>query len=225
MDLEDLDPYWHRWHVRGPAGTPARLLAALDANLPAGWRRLDEADVARGRPIVQKGAAWYGIDPSPASAGVTLSLVGRSDAELGGGALWTSAPLNSSPPAVAAGLGHLRRFLDEGVVPAAKAIGAAAHVPTSAELFLSDLSPEVRSQLAAFARAPERRLPLSRAVADLWRGFTVTAFREDADIDPERLARWLVGEGWPAETASELSWRFIDHWLLLTRYVEEGAAA
>jgi hypothetical protein len=117
------------------------------------------------------------------------------------------------------------RFLDEGVVPAARSAGVEMQIPTPEEVFLSGLPADVRGRLVAFSKAARKSLPLGREEAELWRGFVVAAFRAEAIIDPEQFTDWLVADGWVRKAAAELSARFFDHSQLLSRYAEEVSAA
>jgi hypothetical protein len=118
------------------------------------------------------------------------------------------------------------RFLDEGIVPAARAVpGASVQVPAPEDLFLGELPIDVSERLRTFSRAARKVLPLDCAEADLWHGFVVGAFRTRAVIDQRRFVDWLARESWSREDATELSQRFIDQCLLLSRYADEGSAA
>jgi hypothetical protein len=118
------------------------------------------------------------------------------------------------------------RFLDEGIVPAARAVpGASVRVPTLEDLFLGDLPTDTAERLRQFSRAARKVLPLDRAETDLWHGFVISASRGGAVVDPRRFVDWLARESWKKEDAMELSLRFFDQCLLLSRYADEVSAA
>jgi hypothetical protein len=232
MEPVDSASRWHGWSVKGDGDVLSRVLAALDARLPPGWQRLREEALEPFRSLVQPGSACYSLERAAANAGVTLSVERVRDAELRGGRVWFAAG-PSYPPAATAPNGSIRgawdqvmRFLDEGIVPAARAVpGAAVHVPAPEDLFLGELPGEVAERLQKFSRAARKVLPLDQAEADLWHGFVVGAYRSRAVIDPARFVDWLAHESWSREDARELGLRFFDQCLLLSRYADEVPAA
>jgi len=118
------------------------------------------------------------------------------------------------------------RFLDEGIVPAARTVhGASVRVPSLEDLFLDHLPIDVAERLRQFSRAARKALPLDRAETDLWHNFVIGVTRAKAVIDPRRFVDWLTGESWRREDAIELSLRFFDQCLLLSRYADEVSAA
>jgi hypothetical protein len=117
------------------------------------------------------------------------------------------------------------RFLDEGVIPAARAVGANIRVPTLEDAFLANLPVDIRDRLQTFSDSARKSLPLNREEAELWREFVIAAFRAKAVIDAQPFIDWLAAAGWPRELAAELNLRFFDHCLLLSRYAEEVSAA
>jgi hypothetical protein len=117
------------------------------------------------------------------------------------------------------------RFLDEGVVPAARAAGASVWVPTQEDLFLADLPPEVVSRLRQFSQSARKVLPLDGNEAELWRAFVIGAYRARAVVDGRRFVGWLVHESWQRGDAEEFNWRLLDQCQLLARYAEEVSAA
>jgi hypothetical protein len=118
------------------------------------------------------------------------------------------------------------RFLDEGIVPAATVVpGASVHVPAPEDLFFDELPSDVADRLRKFSWAGRKVLPLERAEVDLWHSFVVGAYQSRAVIDQFRFVDWLVRESWRREDAMELSLRFFDQCLLLSRYADEVSAA
>jgi hypothetical protein len=214
---------WSRWRARGDEGAVSRLLATLDANLPPGWRRLSGAELpAETSP--RPGSACYALDAADSLAKLRLSLERSCATELRGGATcFASHPV--TPAEASDAWEEVMRFLEDGVMAAAKAAGAEIVDPTPEEVFLSGLFVDVRSRLLDFARAARKTLPLSREEAERWRALTIAAFRFGTPIDCEPLRDWLVADGWPGDSAAELSARFADHWMLLSQYAEETSAA
>jgi hypothetical protein len=115
------------------------------------------------------------------------------------------------------------RFLDEGVVSAARAAGAQVSAPQTDELFLAELPPEVAGLLIRFSRSARKALPLAADDAQLWHSFVIGAFRARAVVESRRLVEWFVHEGWERDAALELNLRFFEQCRLLSRYAEEAA--
>ena len=122
-------------------------------------------------------------------------------------------------------LDEVSRFLDEGVVPAARAVGANICVPTAEDAFLSDLPADIRDRLETFSDAARKSLPFNRKEGELWREFVIAVFRTKTVIDAQSLIGWLVAAGWSKESATDLNLHFFDHCLLLSRYTDEVSAA
>jgi hypothetical protein len=219
--------------VKGDGGVLSRVIEGLDARRPPGWERLCGDALEPFRSLVRPGSAWYALAAAPTDAAVTLSVERVRDAELRGGRVWFPAGPSSPPPADTAALGSIpaawdqvMRFLDEGIVPAARAVpGASVRVPSLEDLFLGDLPIDVAERLRKFSRAARKVLPLDRAETDLWHGLVIAAYRARAVIDQRRFVDWLAGESWRREDAMELSLRFFDQCLLLSRYADEVSAA
>jgi hypothetical protein len=225
---------WHQWSVKGDSGVLARVIEGLDATHPPGWQRLCGAALESFQSLVRPGSAWYALAAAPAHAAVTLSVEQVRGAELRGGRVWFAAGPGSSPQQTAAvpagsipgAWDQIMRFLDEGIVPAARAVsGALVLVPTVEDLFLGNLPIDVADRLRKFSRAARKVLPLDRAETDLWHGFGIGAYRARAVTDQRRMVDWLTSESWKREDAMELSLRFFDQCLLLTRYADEVSAA
>ena len=152
--------------------------------------------------MVRPGSAWYALAAAPAYAAVILSVERVQDAELRGGRVWFAAG-PSYPPQYAAGSApvsagsipgawdQVMRFLDEGIVPAARAVaGASVLVPTVEDLFFSDLPTDVGDRLRKFSQTSRKVLPLNRAEAGVWHDFVIGAYRTGRSLT--RLA-WLPG--------------------------------
>jgi hypothetical protein len=226
MDPLEGASRWHRWAVSGTASAISKLLSILDANLPTGWTRLTGHELLQFQTLARKGSAWYAIGTTSSHVGVTLSLERLTESELRGGRVGFVGPPNPTPtPAISASWDHVMRFLDEGIVPAARAAGADVRMPTSAAVFLSELPGDVRDRLRTFSHAARKSLPLTREAADLWRAFVIAAYRAKAIIDARQFSDWLVADGWSRESAAQLDLLFLDHCLLLSRYADEVSAA
>jgi hypothetical protein len=226
MDAVDNVTRWQRWVATGSANVISQLLNALDAKLPAGWKRLNDNDLLPFHRFVRQGSAWYSIDETPSHPKVTLSLERPKESELRGGLVPFPVGVAAPSAATAAMAWDLvTQFLEEGVVPAAQAVGADIRTPTAEEAFLADLFLDVRDRLRRFSKAARKVLPLTREEAELWREFVISAFREKAIIDARLFRNWLVVDGWSPEAAAELDTHFVDHCLLLTQYRDEVSAA
>src|SRR5437762_14222229 len=92
MDPVEAASRWHRWAAAGTAAQIARLLDALDANLPGDWRRLTGEALAPYQSLARDGSRWYSIDTTPAHAGVALGLELFKGTELRGGGVWFAGP-------------------------------------------------------------------------------------------------------------------------------------
>jgi hypothetical protein len=121
--------------------------------------------------------------------------------------------------------GQVMRFLDDGILVAARTVEADVRIPTPAEVFLSELPSDVRDRLQEFSKAGCKSLPLSRQQTDLWHEFVIAAYRATAVIDAPQFTDWLITEGWSRESAAELDVRFLDQCKLLSRYADEVSAA
>jgi hypothetical protein len=115
------------------------------------------------------------------------------------------------------------RFLDEGVVVAARAAGVQIWAPSPDVLFLGELPPETAEALRTFSRSAAKSLPLAPDDLKRWNTFVIGAFRGRAVVDGRRLVTWLVHQGWEQGAATELNLRFFDQCLLLTRFTEEAS--
>lgn len=226
-----MDPHkavirWSEWTARGPADDITRVIDQLDANLPAGWKRLTAEDLTPYQPMAKTGSAWYGLDPTSEHPGVALSLERPADEELRGGRVWFPGPRDASGKLmVPAAWDQVIGFLEDGIVPVLKSSRLVVHLPSPEEVFLAELPMEVRHQLEAFSNAARKLLPLDREEAELWRAFVIAAFRSRSTIAGSQLADWLAANGWAKSAACELSQRFFDHCLLLSQYADEVSAA
>lgn len=225
MEAVESANRWHQWSVKGSGNVLTQVLDGLDSRCPHGWLRLRGEELQRFQPV-RSGSAWYSLETTPAYVGMTLSIEQRGDLELRGGRVrFLSDPLPTQAAVISAAWNEVMRFLDEGIVPAARAAGAFISVPTTQELFLGDLPPDVVERLQTFSQSARKVLPLDRSEAELWQAFVVGAYRARASIDAPRFIDWLANESWKREDATELNMRFFDQCLLLARYAEEVSAA
>src|SRR5260221_3140577 len=132
MEPVDSASRWHQWSVKGDGGVLARVIEGLDARHPAGWERLCGDALESFRSLVRPGSAWYALAPAPTYAAVTLSVERVRDAELRGGRAWFAAgptyppPAAPSPGSIPGAWDQVMRFLDKGIVPAARAVSGAS---------------------------------------------------------------------------------------------------
>jgi len=174
-----------------------------------------------GRP----GSAWYSLGATDLHVGIVLALERTGESEIRGGRvmlLKTPWPTNSTVPAA---WGQVMRFLDEGIVLAARSAGASIRVPTVEELFLSQLPRDVADSLVTFSKQSRKMLPLERTEAERWHSFVIGMHRTKTGIDPQEFVEWLSTEGWSRDSVEELSTRFFEDSLLLARYADEVSAA
>ena len=222
MDPVEASSKWHRWTVGGAPNQIDQLLASLDARLPPGWKRLAGQELAEFNSLVNKGSAWYATETTTDKGGVAVSLERVKDSGLRGGrVVFPGAPYLGSTANLSASWNEIIRLLEQGIIPAARAASANVRLPSSEEVFFTELSIGVRDHLKAFADAARKSLPLNREEAERWHDFVVAAFRSKTVIDGDSLARWLVASGWQQEAAKELSLRFFDDSLLLSRFTDE----
>ena len=224
--MEPAEAYtrWHSWAVTGTKKQFADMFAHLNSNLPSGWRLTTGKDCAPFRALVidTVRAVWYSTDSTESHIGALLSIVEVRESELRGGQVLFAGPpypgANSNIPNT---WREVVRLLDEGIVPAAHAVGAAVRLPTPEDVFLSELPFEIRDRLQRFSSAARKTLPLNRREAESWHSFVVAAFRSKTIVDAEPLAAWLMADGWPKELAAHLSLLFFDQSLLLTQFADE----
>lgn len=227
---------WKRWSVTDREDAITETMSILDANLPSGWRRLTADELRPLGSVVRPGSSWYGLVPDPSREDFALSVERPAPQQVRGGWVWSrdrrcfadslDRPAETDAiRRVHAAWDQVGRFLDEGIVPAARAAGASTHVPPLDEMFLSELPFEVGDRLRTFSGAARKSLPLEPKEAELWRDFVVAVFRTDARFETESFIDWLVAAGWPKESADVLYSQLIDDCLLLSRYAEEVSAA
>ncbi len=217
---------WHQWTMKGAGNVLTKVLDDLDGRFPHEWKRLHGAELQPYQPLVRPGSAWYAYEMTPSCAGITLSLERFGDSELRGGRVWFAGPPHmASVPNVPAAWDQVMRFLDEGVVTAALALGCTIRIPTPEDTFISELPPDIADRLRKFSKAARKSLPLNREEADLWSAFVVGAFRAKAVMDPRQFTNWLVMDGWPASGSAELNLRFFEQSRLLSQYADEASAA
>jgi hypothetical protein len=213
---------WMRWTATGPESAISEALRVLDANLPNGWKPLTGEDLLRYGATVKPGSGLYGLEATPPEAGIVVSIERPVPSLMAGGRVWLPGPPSPTDTnGVPAAWNDVGRFLDEGIVPAAKAAGASLRVPTSEEVFFSELPFDVRDRLQTFSDAARKSLPLNNEEAELWRDFVIAAFRTNASFDTQPFINWLSAAGWPREAAAELDSQLVDQWHLLARYLEE----
>lgn len=116
---------------------------------------------------------------------------------------------------------HADDFLNEAIVPAARAAGAEFRLPTSAEVFFSELPFQARESLQAFSDAARKSLTLDRRESKAWGEFVIAAFRSHSVVDADLLVAWLISQGWTDDAARELSLRLFDECRLLSQFADE----
>ena len=225
MDPPEAYDRWHSWRVEGTATQLSSVLAHLDANLPAGWRKPGNEEVPQLDILLHNGATAYCLDATPDHIAVSLSVVPIHQTVLRGGQVWFGGsrrpPAKAELPAVWA---EILRFVDQGVKPAAEGVAARVWVPSTADLFFAELPRDIRDRLQTFSAHDDKSLPLGKDATRLWQEFVVAAFRSETLFDSDSMKEWLISQGWPTPAATELVSRFFDQCTLLTRYVDELAA-
>ena len=138
--------------ARGSEEEIAQVFDTLDANLPAGWRKLSEDDLRPFSILPKPETGWYGFDTTSGRGGVVLSVDRLMNSVLKGG--WVRFPGHPrwtiNTPTIPVGWDEVGRFLDEAIVPAARTVGVDIKAPNVQEIFLADLPFEVRDRLKEF---------------------------------------------------------------------------
>ena len=213
---------WMRWTATGTEGAISEAFRILHANLPKGWKRLTGDALLRYGAMVKPGSGLYGSEATPPDAGIVVSIERPVPSMMAGGRVWLpTSPSPAGTNGVPVAWNDVGRFLDEGVVPAARVAGVSLRAPTSEEVFFSELPIDVGERLRTFSETASKSLPLNGEEAELWRDFVITAFRMDASLDTQPFINWLSAAGWPREAAAQLHSQLLDQWHLLARYVEE----
>ncbi len=221
MDPTHAAERWHGWAATSTPEQIVRFLAHLDSHLPAGWQRLREAEEALRQTMDPGSNRWYAFS-SPTPSGPTVGLMHPHAAEVRGGRVFLGGPVLPPPAdAVNAAWTEVMTFLDNGIQPAVHAAGVDFH-PSSQ--FVAELPWDTRDRLQQFSDASRKSLPLQPPEAERWREFVVSAYRTRTPINARLFGNWLVSQGWAREAAAELTLRFFDQSLLLSRYTEEAAA-
>jgi hypothetical protein len=220
-----MDPYqglvrWERWRVGGSAAVLSNVIDHLNANLPAGWKRIDRPGGPPSLLSPDERAGRYAIDSASGQVVFKLSIERLGDSSLRGGRVFFTRSRPSASD-LEESWSQVIRLLEEGIIPSARATGATIHAPTIEEIFFEDLPFEVRDRLEAFSNSSRKCLPLDYRETELWNEFVVTAFRSQTAIEDEPFANWFVAHGWPREPAETLKARFFDECRLLSTYREE----
>lgn len=226
MDPIENASRWNRWSARGTEIAISGILDVLDANLPNGWKRLLGDELIPFSSMVKPDSGWYSLDTTSFYVGVILSIERHKRTELRGGRVWFKGPpYLTDKPSIPTAWDQVSQFLDDGIVPAAKAVGADIRIPTLEDVFFSNLPGDVQDRLQIFSHNSRKSLPLDREESALWQEFIIAAFRARVTIDARSFTEWFVGTGWSKERAAELTQRFFENCLLLSRYIDEVSAA
>jgi hypothetical protein len=226
METLQVANRWWRWVVRGSESVLKNTIDNLDGRLPSKWVRVTGDDLKPLGSDVGPNSYAYELPPTETRAGVLLTIDRVRDAELRGRRLWfTPLTFDRQPTNISTAWNEVVVFLDEGVLPAAKAAGASTWDPSPDEVFMGELPAEVASRLREFSTSSQKRLPLNREESERWQSFVISAFRMRAVVDPDQFVDWLVTAGWGTADARELSTQFFEQCRLLSRFSEEVTAA
>jgi hypothetical protein len=219
MDPLDASARWNAWTVTGTGEQIDHFYAHLDAHLPAGWRRLTQAEEEGVRQTFDpRSVRWYAFS-SPTLTGPTVGLTQSPGRSVRGGRVGIGWPVLPPPAEVVnTAWAEVMTFFDHGIGPAAHAAGVEFRAPTLEELFLQTLPIDTRDCLQQFSDAARKRLPLDAREAEQWRGFVVSAYRMGALFDSRQFVGWLVTQGWGDVAATELDRKLIQDVQLLELY-------
>lgn len=187
MDPLDAFNRWQNWRVEGTPSQLAAVLARLDANLPTGWRKLDDAGVPGLELLVRDGAGLHRLDATPEHIGVSLGVVPVPPSGLRGGQVWFGSPRPPAKSDLPLVWEQILRFVEGGIAPAARTVGAGVCVPSTADLFFADLPLDIRDRLVTFSSRSGKTLPLRRDTIGLWHEFVLAAFRSRTRAEGESL--------------------------------------
>lgn len=219
MARNNTSSRWFHWSVIAPERKLMEMLSALDAGLPEGWQDCTEREKAyAGADCVRV----YTLSPSVGWAGANLAVSLLQQQELRGGKVEAvTAPGQTAPFP-----GHeVDRFLDDGLLRAAKRVGLAVKKGTVADIFFDDLPWEAQQSLSVFNNTSRKTVPLNRAESAAWQAFVIVAYRGPDSVSYEPLTEWLAAQGWPQPAATELTARLFDQFQLLSRYRETMVVA
>lgn len=219
MAEQDTSFRWHHWSVTAPKEDLLALVAALDAALPTGWRKLTGDETPTPTPLAPDVFTGYQFAPQPGLSGVTLTIDLWRDSELRGGRMFGTFPSSAAERAKTTFAGAVvDHFLDDGLLPAAAKVGVEVRKGTTADIFFDNLSWEARDSLRKFDTKARKVLPLDWSESEAWQALVIAAQRGPDNVEYGLLADWLVSRGWPKPMADELSERFFDQLQLLSRY-------
>jgi hypothetical protein len=116
----------------------------------------------------------------------------------------------------------IQHALVDVLEPVAAAIGVKISYPYLGPI--SRVGNKTESAMVALAEAGDGRWPWpnSDELERKWRTFVLTAFRDDAALNPGELTAWFIASGWDASSATELTSRFYTDSALLGEYEEAG---
>ncbi|HEX7379861.1 MAG TPA: hypothetical protein VF278_22235 [Pirellulales bacterium] len=225
MDSLEASSRWRRWIVDGTSEQIDFVLASLAAAPPTGWKWQSRAEPTQSTLITKERSERYDLDGTATRQAVSIGIDRVAESKLRGGSIWfEGAPLTQPAPKVAVSWNDIMRFLDEGIIPAARAAAAKVHLPSAEDVFFAELPFDVGNRLKLFTAEARKSLPLNSEEAERWHEFVVSAFRSKLFIDADSFVRWLTANGWQAEAAKELNLRFFDDSLLLSRFADEVLA-
>lgn len=202
--------------LRGEKSQLKQAIIAIEKRLNNGWRRDSERET-----IISANAPneiyWFSCTGKPPRRAASLWLAHGDDNTV---YLSNIAPSSNQDLDVHEYNQILQEFYTNFVEPVTKSLGI-EHTLTSDTKKIEDwVSPETATKLQQFARLANKYTDGSHVLdQSRWFDFLIAAHAESADLDPVTLGRWLMeAEGWPEETASELSMKYAYGQSLLTFY-------
>lgn len=202
--MRDVIEVFSDLYLRGPTANKTALREALIA-MPAGpWRYdADRSEEIRRNAGSSEDLLAFRHDRDGELPAAGLTLWSRDD----GYYVPNIVPVEVGELSRSVYNALLRDFADRIARPAAAAHGFTVEV-TSGEQGLDDWGPpEVAMALRRFSGAANKSTRASHPMdQQRWFAFVLAAHRARADLDPDRLARWLqASEGWDEDSAHELA--------------------
>lgn len=222
MSGEDLRlPRYGDLVIRGT--TLDEIAPLLDELLDQPWSRAEEIEeswvdrgTGGGQPLV------FRRDSDDTLPGAHLYLFPRED-----GSLYVSnvVPTQSSQLTESEYNALLEEFHGTVVEAAVDRVGAEAELDVADYVLAERAGPEVADSLRAFSAMANKSTGASHPMdADRFDDFMIAASRLDGSRRPsaDRIAQWLITDGWPEDTAWDLAIQYEQGLRLLDRFASRA---